>query len=98
MLDGNRDSCRSYSNANDVKCILCGKVTNTGINRHKVHIAGIKGKGVKPCLRASEEQKVKCRETFEENKSKKVEKLLNFVRLRDDVIMSLSTREEKEEE
>ena len=55
------------SNANDVKCILCDKVTKAGINRHKVHIADIKGKGVKPCLRASEEQKTKCHEALEEN-------------------------------
>ena len=59
------------SNVNDVKCILCGKVTKEGINRHKVHIAGIKAKGVKPCLRASEEKKAKCREALEENKSKR---------------------------
>ena len=42
---------------------------------------------MKPCLRASEEQKAKCREALEENKSKKVEKLLNVARIRDDVIM-----------
>nr|XP_048336961.1 uncharacterized protein LOC125424192 [Ziziphus jujuba var. spinosa] len=86
------------SNANDVKCILSGQVTKPGINRHKVHIAGIKGKGVKPCLRASEDQKPKCREALKEKRSKKVEKLLNVARLKGDVIMSLSTHEEKEEE
>ena len=32
-----------------------------------------KGKDVKSCLRASEEQIAKCREALEENKSKKVE-------------------------
>ena len=85
-------------NANDVKCILCGKITKAGINRYKVQIPDIKGKGMKPCLRASEEQKAKCVRHLEENKSKKVEKLLNVGRLRDDVIMSLFTREEKEEE
>ena len=68
------------------------------INRHQVLIAGIKGKGVKPCLRESDEKKAKCREALEDNKSKKVEKLLNVARLRDYVIMSLSTCEEKEEE
>ena len=81
-----------------MKCILCGKVTKAGINRHKIHIVGIKGKGVKPCLRASEEQKAKCLEALEENKSRKVDKLLNDAKLRDDVIMSLPTREEEEEE
>ena len=70
------------SNANDIKCILCGKVTNAGINMHKVHITGIKGKDVKSCVRASEEQKAKCREALEDNKSKKVEKLLNVARLK----------------
>ena len=59
---------------------------------------GIKGKGVKPCLKASGEQKFKCREALEENRSKNVEKLLNVARLINDVIMSLSTCEEKEEE
>ena len=48
------------SNVNDVKRILCGKVTKAIINSHKVHIVGIKGNGVKPGLRASEEQKSKC--------------------------------------
>ena len=55
------------SNANDVKCILCGKVIKSRINRHNVHIANIKGNGVKPCLRASKEHKAKCREALEEN-------------------------------
>ena len=53
---------------------------------------------MKPYLRASEKQKAKCRETLQENKSKKVEKLLNVTRLRDGVIVFLSTREEKEKE
>ena len=43
-------------------------------------------------------QKTKCHEPLEENKYKKVNKLLNVAKLREDVIMSLSTREEKEEE
>ena len=51
---------------------------------------------MKPYLRASEEENTKCRVALEENKSKKVEKLLNVARLRDYVIMSLSTHEEKE--
>ena len=50
---------------------------------------------MKPCLGASEEQKAKCREALEENNSKKVEKLFDVARLKDDVIMSLSTHETK---
>ena len=43
-------------------------------------------------------QKAKCHEPLEENKYKKLDKLLNVAKLREDVIMSLSTPDEKKEE
>ncbi|XP_022880856.1 uncharacterized protein LOC111398153 [Olea europaea var. sylvestris] len=86
------------SKPNNVRCTLCDKVTKTAINRHKVHIAGIKGMGVKPCPKASQEQKAKCREALEEIKSKKLENALNKAKLREDVVISMSTHEEEEGE
>ncbi|CAH9099579.1 unnamed protein product, partial [Cuscuta epithymum] len=51
-------------NLNIVRCTLCEKITKAGINRHKFHIAGIKGRGVKPCPNASVEQKKVCHEAL----------------------------------
>ncbi|XP_042454068.1 uncharacterized protein LOC122038398 [Zingiber officinale] len=85
-------------NSNSVKCILCGKVTKGGIYRHKIHISGIKGKGVKSCRRATEEQKEKCRSTLEDNKSKKLKKVLNQSKIMNDVVMTLNSREEEYDE
>ncbi|XP_022849890.1 uncharacterized protein LOC111371981 [Olea europaea var. sylvestris] len=89
---------KDVSKPNNVRCTLCDKVTKAGINRHKVHIAGIKGMGVKSCPKASQEQKAKCREALEEIKSKKLENALNKAKLREDVVISMSTREEEEED
>ncbi|CAH9123996.1 unnamed protein product [Cuscuta epithymum] len=84
------------NNPNVVRCILCEKITKAGINRHKFHIAGIKGRGVKPCPNASDEQKKLCYKALEENKSQKLEKILRHARLRDDVIMTAHISEEEE--
>ncbi|XP_073036746.1 uncharacterized protein [Primulina eburnea] len=85
-------------NHKSVKCTLCGKVTTGGIYRHKIHISGILGKGVKACTKATGEQKEKCRLALEDNKSKKREKLLNESKLRNDVVMSLNICEDEDDE
>ncbi|XP_042467363.1 uncharacterized protein LOC122050536 [Zingiber officinale] len=68
-----------------------------GIYRHKIHISRIKGKGVKSCGRATEEQKEKYRSTLEDNKSKKLEKVLNQSKIMIDVVMTLNSHEEEDD-
>ncbi|XP_022865631.1 uncharacterized protein LOC111385474, partial [Olea europaea var. sylvestris] len=65
---------------------------------HKFHVAGIKGKGVASRPKASEEQKAKCFEAIQGTKSKKIEKILNDAKLREDVNISLPTICEEEDE
>nr|KAJ0214155.1 hypothetical protein LSAT_V11C400201400 [Lactuca sativa] len=53
-----------------VKCILCNKEMDGGINRLKQHIAQIKG-NVSSCPKATKNDQIKCRDALLDNRNKK---------------------------
>ncbi|KAJ9553011.1 hypothetical protein OSB04_017056 [Centaurea solstitialis] len=67
-----------------VKCLLCGKEMGGGINRLKYHIANITG-NVKPCLKSTKEDLLKCRNALNEVTAKKKGKQDDDNALREDV-------------
>lgn len=72
------------NNLRQVKCKLCGKELNGGINRLKYHIAGITG-NVKACPRSTPLDKEKCKRALEELKKTKKEKKMHIQEVRDEV-------------
>lgn len=52
------------------KCIKCGKEFSGGVYRIKQHIAGVRG-NIAPCLKASSEDKQRCKEALDGAKKKK---------------------------
>ncbi|XP_071707583.1 uncharacterized protein [Rutidosis leptorrhynchoides] len=67
-----------------VKCKLCGHVNSAGIHRLKQHIAGVRG-NVAACPKATQEDKLKCQNALDKNKSKKRGKRNDDEALRGDV-------------
>ena len=58
------------TNRDAVKCRLCGFICKAGITRLKFHVAGIKGKGVSICNKASKEDKDVCAAALENPKAR----------------------------
>lgn len=69
-----------------LKCKLCGKITSGGIYRLKQHVANIKG-NVAPCKKSSDEDKVKCKNAIEDARTKKKQKNMNEMEVREEVVL-----------
>ncbi|XP_077233649.1 uncharacterized protein LOC143875954 [Tasmannia lanceolata] len=74
----------SPTDLSKIRCKLCGKVINSGINRLKQHIAGIKG-SVTSCPKSTELDKQRCRTALAEPKTKKKEKKEHLKEVREEV-------------
>lgn len=61
------------TNLRQVRCKLCRKELNGGINRLKYHVAGIKG-NVKACPNSTPLDKERCKRALDELKKTKKEK------------------------
>ncbi|GKC98200.1 putative transcription factor/ chromatin remodeling BED-type(Zn) family protein [Tanacetum coccineum] len=70
------DSVYSDLNGADPTTTTTNGDASCGITRLKYHVAGIKGKGVAICKKASEEDKVVCATLVEKAKQKKKEKII----------------------
>lgn len=74
------------TNFNVIKCKLCNLTVRAGIYRLKQHVAGIHG-DVKPCHKASPEDKKKCKKVVDDSQKAKKARLEEKQETRDVVVI-----------